>query len=331
MDLSDLSALLGEDIAAATAADVWVVWPAGAPLPASPAGLALVGEARRLADGLGCYVHAIVADEAAAQSAIACGADRVHVTADAATYLASQQPEFVLFSSADNARAAATAQQLKAGLITDVAGSIDVDGDTRALRGSHAVYSGEYFLDLAVTSAVKMATLDTRRLAAPAPDPGRSGEVIASDLPPALQRWRDLGAADYQPPHWRPLSKARIIVSAGRGLRDAEGFAMAAQLAQRLGAELAGDRSARDFTWIDEYHEVGVTAQEVAPDLYIALGIAGDTVHNAAIARARCVVAIHPNPAAPIFTVADLGLAAEPKEVLPAIIAALEPVPSAPA
>jgi electron transfer flavoprotein alpha subunit len=323
MDLSNLSALLGEDLTAPTTADVWVVLPTAAGARLSPGDLALVGEARRLADGLGCYVHAIVTSGATAQTAIACGADRAHVTADPAAYLASQQPEFVLLPAAQDALAGALAQQLKAGLITDLAGPVAIDGDTRALLGSHAVYSGEYFLDLAVTSPVKMATLDTRGLNPPPADPSRSGEVLASDLPPAAPRWRALGPASYQPPPWRPLSKARIVVAAGRGLRDADGFESAAQLAQLLGAELAGDRSARDLDWIDEAHEVGVTAQEVAPDLYVALGIAGDTIHNAAITGARRVLAIHPNPAAPIFKTADLGLVAEPKDVLPAIIAAM--------
>src|SRR5579859_499060 len=163
MDLSDLSALLGEDLTAPNNADVWVVLPASAPLsPGSPLSrghLALVGEARRLADGLGCYVHAVLTSPDAAAAAIASGADRAHVTADPAAYLAGQQPEFVLFSAADNALAAALAQRLKAGLITDATGSLAIDGGTRALLGSHAVYSGDYVLDLAVTSPVKMATV----------------------------------------------------------------------------------------------------------------------------------------------------------------------------
>jgi len=68
---------------------------------------------------------------------------------------------------------------------------------------------------------------------------------------------------------------------------------------------------------------VGVTGQEVAPDLYVAVGISGDTIHNAAVTGARQVIAIHANPAAPIFKVADLGLVGEPKDVLTALIAAL--------
>jgi electron transfer flavoprotein alpha subunit len=323
MDIADLSALLGEDLSAGAAADIWVVLLQEADATVSTAGLALVGKARRLADSLGCYVHAVVSSADAAQPAISSGADRVHVTADAAGYLAGREPEFVLMLNAHNALAADLAHRLNAGLITDVPGTLAIDPDTRALLAPHPVYSGEYFVDLAVNSVIKMATLDTRGLAAPAPDPGRSGEVINSELPAAEARWRDLGPADYQPPQWRPLSKARIIVSAGRGLRDAGGFAMAAELARVLGAELAGDRSARDSGWVDEAHEVGVTGQEVAPDLYVAVGISGDTIHNAAITGARRVIAIQANPAAPIFKVADLGLVGEPKAVLPGLIAAL--------
>ncbi len=322
MDMSALSALLGEDLST-TAADVWVILLDGGDA-ASPAELALVGEARRLADGLGCYVHAVVLQEELAQPVLTHGADRAHVTADPAAYLAQQQPEFVLLSAEHNALAAGLAQHFKAGLITDVPGAVAIDPDTRALLASHPVYAGEYCLDLASTSAVKLATLDTRTLTTTPADPSRLGEVIHSDLSPAAVRVRDLGPTNYQPPQWRPLSKARIIVSAGRGLRDAEGFALANQLAQALGAELAGDRAARDLGWVDEAHEVGVTGQEVAPELYIALGIAGDTIHNAAITNARQVIAIHPNPAAPIFKAADLGLVAEPKDTLPALIAAVK-------
>jgi electron transfer flavoprotein alpha subunit len=323
MDMADLSALLGEDVSAAVAADVWAVLPGDTGGALLPGELALVGEARRLADGLGCYVHAVVSHPDAAAPAIAAGADRVHVTQDPGTFLASQQPEFVLLAARHNPLAAALAQRLKAGLITDVSGSVAIDPDTRALLGSHPVYGGDYFLDLAVTSPVKLATIDPTGLMAPTTDPGRSGEITDSGLPPAVERCRDLGPVDHQPPAWRPLTKARAILAVGRGLRDANGLALAAELAQVLGAELAGDRSARDSDWVDEAHQVGVTAQEVAPELYVAVGILGDTVHNAAMVGARRVIAIHPNPAASIFSVADLGLVADPQAVLPELIAAL--------
>jgi electron transfer flavoprotein alpha subunit len=137
-------------------------------------------------------------------------------------------------------------------------------------------------------------------------------------------RVTDLGLVEAEPPIWRPLTKARRIVSVGRALKDAETFALAQQLAAKLGAELGGDRSAFDCGWIDEAHLVSVTGTEVAPDLYIALGILGDTIHNAAIVGAKCVLAVHPNPEAPIFRAADYAVAADPRAVLAALVNAVE-------
>jgi electron transfer flavoprotein alpha subunit len=99
------------------------------------------------------------------------------------------------------------------------------------------------------------------------------------------------------------------------------GLALAHQLAEKLGAEFAGDASARDLGWVDEAHEVGVTAQEVAPDLYVALGILGDTIHNAAIVVAKRVIAVHANPDAPIFAAADEAIVGEPREFLRHLLA----------
>jgi electron transfer flavoprotein alpha subunit len=328
MDLADLSALLGEDVSSESYSDIWVVVGPGRDAAlgegAAPEEAALLGEARRLADGLGCYVHAVIADEAGGAAAIAYGADRVHVAADAAGYLAGQHPEFVLLPASLNDLGARIAQHFEAGLITNAAGGLEIEADTRALLGRRPVYEGEYLLELAVTSAVKVATLETAGLPAPYADPGREGETLVSDLPAPPERLADVGPADYAPPQWRPLTKAKVIVAIGRGLGEAEAVHLARRLAERLGGEVGGDRSARDAGWIDEEHEVGVTGQEVAPDVYLALGILGDTIHNAAITGARRVIAVHSNPQAPIFQSADLGFVAEPKEVLSALVAALD-------
>lgn len=317
MDLDNLSALLGEDVSAETHADLWVVAPDG------ETGARLVAEARRLADGLGCYVHAVANTEAAAPGLFAAGADRVHVTADAVQYLAAQQPEFVLFDAAREAEAAQFAQRAGAGLITN-ARDLSVEEGSRALLGAHPVYGDEYSHTLAVTTPVKVATVVSADLPEPYADPGRSGEVVTDESAATNTAVRDLGPADYHPPIWRPLSKARVIVAAGRGLRDDEGFALARQLAEVIGAELAGDRSALASGWVDEAHEVGVTGQEVAPDLYLAVGILGDTMHNAAITGARRVIAVHANAEAPIFGAADVAVVAEPKAWVRLVLAALQ-------
>lgn len=321
MDMDALSHLMGEDLSAANYADIWVAVPSAGALP-------LVGEARRLADTLGCYVHAVVWSTDAADPAIAVGADRVHVAEVPGLFLAAQTPEFAFYPVDRWHQAARAAQQHKAGLITD-ARNLQIDESTRALLGSHPVYGGEYFVDMAVNSPAKFATLDPRYLPEPYADPGRSGEVVPNEYgapPPPLQ---DRGPADFTPQAWRPLQKAlaprtaHVIVAVGRGLKDEAGLALARQLAEKLGAELGGDRSAQDLGWISEEQVVGVTGQEVAPDLYVALGIRGDTIHNAAIARAKHVIAVHANPAAPILDVADEAVVAEPKELLTQLLTRL--------
>jgi electron transfer flavoprotein alpha subunit len=118
-------------------------------------------------------------------------------------------------------------------------------------------------------------------------------------------------AAEFTMP--RPqLKDARRIVSVGRQVGDVEA---ARRLAAALGAEFAGAREALDEGYIDESQVVGVTGARVAPDVYIALGIRGDTQHAFGIQDARFVVAVHPDPDAPIFKQADVGIVGDPSAV----------------
>jgi electron transfer flavoprotein alpha subunit len=306
-------------LSAESFSDIWVAVPDSAAAP-------LLGEARRLADTLGCYVHAVVTDPGLAEMAITCGADRVHPVAAAqwGAFWAAQRPEFAFFPVSLNGFAAWLAETLRAGLLTD-ARALAVDDATRALRGAHPVYGGDYLLDLALPTFAKIATLDARHLPEAYADPSRSGEIVEAPAPgeAAAPTVQNLGRADYARQTWRPLSKARFIVSVGRGVKDEATVALARQLAARFGGELAGDQSARDAGWIDEAHQVGVTAQEVAPDIYLALGIRGDTIHNAALAGARQIIAVYPRAEASIFTAADAGVVLDPRSFLPLLLAQL--------
>jgi electron transfer flavoprotein alpha subunit len=108
------------------------------------------------------------------------------------------------------------------------------------------------------------------------------------------------------------------------GGRQAGSFELVEQLADRLGAHLAGDRGAWDAGFIDSEQIVDVRGVTVSPEVYVAVGIRGDTFHNAAIEDAKFVVAIHPDPDATIFEMADLCVEARPEEVLPSLLDALE-------
>jgi electron transfer flavoprotein alpha subunit len=120
------------------------------------------------------------------------------------------------------------------------------------------------------------------------------------------------------------LSQAERIVSVGRGIKDQANIALARQLAEALGAELAASRPICDAGWLPMERQVGSSGQTVAPKLYLALGISGAIQHLVGMKGSRTIVAINKDPDAPIFEVADYGIVGDLFDVVPAMIAALK-------
>ncbi len=120
------------------------------------------------------------------------------------------------------------------------------------------------------------------------------------------------------------LSQADRIVSVGRGIKGQEHIALAKQLAEALGAELAASRPICDAGWLPMERQVGSSGQTVAPKLYLALGISGAIQHVVGMKGARTIVAINKDAEAPIFEIADYGIAGDLFEIVPAMIAALK-------
>jgi electron transfer flavoprotein alpha subunit len=120
------------------------------------------------------------------------------------------------------------------------------------------------------------------------------------------------------------LSQAERIVAVGRGIKGQEHLQVAEQLAEALTAELAASRPICDAGWMAMERQVGSSGQTVAPKLYIALGISGAIQHVVGMKGSRTIVAINKDADAPIFEVADYGIAGDLFEVVPAIVAALK-------
>ncbi len=115
------------------------------------------------------------------------------------------------------------------------------------------------------------------------------------------------------------LSSAEIIVSVGRGIKEEENIELARELAAAIGGELAASRPICDNGWLPLDRQIGSSGQSVSPKLYLALGISGAIQHVVGMKGSKTIVAINRDSTAPIFELADYGVAADLFEIVPAL------------
>jgi electron transfer flavoprotein alpha subunit len=125
------------------------------------------------------------------------------------------------------------------------------------------------------------------------------------------------------------LDKANIVISGGRGIQAKEDFDMLIALAKAMskthGNVMVGcSRPVVDKCWLSSDHQVGLTGSMISPDAYVAIGISGAVQHLVGMIRSKKIIAINPDAGCNMFKVADYGLVADYKEILPALIKKLE-------
>lgn len=305
-------------------------------------GYELLNPGRRMADKLGQKLVAVVLGkgvEEVAQNAIAYGADEVllvegdeywQYNTDAQTFamvelIRKYNPFIVLYGATNNGRdmGPRAACALKTGLTADCTG-LDID-DEGLLAATRPAFGGNLMATIACPNhRPQMATVRPGVFKKSAPDAGRTGEILREELHiPAEQVRVRLVERVKEVAEAVNLEEAEIIVSGGRGLKSAEGFALIRDLADALGATVGASRAAVDAGWIPHAHQVGQTGKTVAPKLYIACGISGAIQHLAGMSGSDTIVAINKDPEAPIFSVADYAIVGDLFEVVPALTAAI--------
>jgi len=119
------------------------------------------------------------------------------------------------------------------------------------------------------------------------------------------------------------LADAPVVVSGGRGVGSAEGFAPIEELAELLGGAVGCSRAVTSAGWRPHTDQVGQTGTKISPDLYIPCGISGATQHMAGCKGAKKILAINSDPEASILASADYAVLGDVAEVVPAITAEL--------
>ena len=116
------------------------------------------------------------------------------------------------------------------------------------------------------------------------------------------------------------LTDAKVIVSGGMGLGNAEGFKLLERLAKAFGGTVAASRAAVDAGWIDHAYQVGQTGTTVKPSIYFACGISGAIQHVAGMQNSDLIIAINTNENAPIFDIAEIGMTGDLYKIIPDIL-----------
>ena len=119
------------------------------------------------------------------------------------------------------------------------------------------------------------------------------------------------------------ITKAKYLVSGGRGIGGPEGFEGLRKLADELGGDIASSRAPVEAGWIGAEYQVGQTGKTVRPNLYLACGISGAIQHMAGMENSETIIAINTNETAPIFSLADLGIVGDVNVILPKLTEAV--------
>jgi electron transfer flavoprotein alpha subunit len=118
------------------------------------------------------------------------------------------------------------------------------------------------------------------------------------------------------------LAEAHTVIGVGQGVPPEE-YAALEPLRALLGAELGATRKVTDNGWLPRSRQIGITGRAIAPRLYVSVGASGKFNHTVGVRAAGTVLAINPDPTAPIFDAADIGIVGDWRAAVPLLVDAL--------
>lgn len=215
--------------------------------------------------------------------------------------------------------ASGVSAKLKAGM---VAGAIALPDTSNGFVVKRSVFSGKAFAHVSINTNVKIISLNPNSFYT------KSGAGTASveTLNYTTLETKVKSVSINKVSGDVPLTEADIVVSGGRGLKGPENWGILEDLAKTLHAATACSRPVADAHWRPHHEHVGQTGFQVAPNLYIAVGISGAIQHLAGVNRSKVIVVINKDPEAPFFKAADYGIVGDAFEILPKFTAEIKKI-----
>lgn len=303
----------------------------------APVVFELLGKAIELADELETELSAVLLGhevEHLTGELFAYGADKVILVDDPAlkhfrdemyakalgTLIGKHKPAIVLAGATVIGRSFVprVAVDVHTGLTADCTG-LGIDPETGNLQQTRPAFGGNIMATILTPNhRPQMATVRHRVFDPISKDDSRSGIVLEESVNLELEQdetqW--LGF-EKEKTTLVNLTEANIIVSGGRGLKEAKNFTMLEELAEAVDGAVGASRAAVDAEWIPYAHQVGQTGKTVKPNIYLACGISGAIQHLAGMSSSDYIIAINKDPDAPIFKAADLGIVGDLFEIVP--------------
>jgi electron transfer flavoprotein alpha subunit len=209
------------------------------------------------------------------------------------------------------------ATELKAPLATDC---IDVDFEEKKLVVIRQVYGGKVNVKASLRASesyivtLRPATFEAKQVA---PLGGEAIEVkspLKEDIP--YKKFIEY----FEPPAGEvDITASDILVSVGRGIKEADNVPIAEKLAKAIGGVVSCSRPIVDKGWLPSDRQVGTSGKTVKPKLYLAVGISGAFQHISGMKKSDLIIAINKDSKAPIFRAAHYGVVDDLFKVVPVL------------
>ena len=233
-----------------------------------------------------------------------------------AALVAQASPAAVLVPSTAEGKEVAgrLAVKIGSGVLTDAVDLTPGDGGPVA---EQSIFGGAIIVKSKVTTGIPIVAVRPNAVPPEAAPAEAALEPVSVELSDAAKGAHITERVAQERSERPELTEASIVVSGGRGVGNAENFALIEGLADKLGAAVGASRAATDAGWYPHQFQVGQTGKTVSPQLYLAVGISGAIQHRAGMQTSKTIMVINKDPEAPIFELADFGVVGDLFKVVP--------------